>query len=39
LFKHAFEWGGWLGCERFSRRDIAWIGEALLHAAMMRKFW
>jgi hypothetical protein len=39
LFEHAFEWGGWPGCERLSRRDIAWIGESLLHAAMMRKIW
>jgi hypothetical protein len=37
LFQHAFERGWRPGSERLSRRDNAWIGKALFHAAMMSK--
>jgi hypothetical protein len=38
LFEHAFERGWRPGCERLSRRDNAWIGKKLFHAAMMSKW-
>jgi hypothetical protein len=39
LSQNAFERGGRQGGERFSRRDITWIWQALIHGAMMSKFW
>jgi hypothetical protein len=39
LLEHPFERSGWHSRKRLSRRDIAWIWEALFHEAMMSIFW